>query len=134
MRPRAAVVLGTLAVPAVVCVAPLSLLAHQGTLFNIAVIPPVCAAFAVVGTVIARSQPRNAVGWLLLAFGLLTSLSSDAGFYSVLRYRLGHESLPLGPVAAFLAPNWVPLIVLLPLPIALFPDGRMTSRFWRATL
>ena len=126
--------LGTLAVPAVACVAPLSLLAHQGTFFNIAVIPPVCAVFAVVGTVIVRSQPRNAVGWLLLAFGLLTSLSSDAGFYSVLRYRLGHTSLPLGPVAAFLAPNWVPLIVLLPLPIALFPDGRMPSRIWRASL
>jgi hypothetical protein len=42
--------------------------------------------------------------------------------------------LPLGPLAAFLAPNWIPLIVLLPLPIALFPDGRFPSRRWRATL
>ena len=54
--------------------------------------------------------------------------------YSVLRYRLGDSGLPLGPLAAFLAPNWIPLIVLLPLPIALFPDGRMPSRRWRATL
>ena len=54
--------------------------------------------------------------------------------YSVLRYRVGDTSLPLGPLAAFLSANWIPLIVLTPLPIALFPDGRMPSRRWRATL
>ncbi len=52
----------------------------------------------------------------------------------MLRYRLGDTGLPLGPLAAFLAPNWIPLIALLPLPIALFPDGRLPSRRWRTTL
>jgi len=52
----------------------------------------------------------------------------------VLHYRLGHTGLPFGPLAVFLAPTWIPLIVLLPLPIALFPDGRMPSARWRATV
>ncbi len=95
---------------------------------------PVCAAFAVVGAVVARSQPRNSVGWLILAFGLSVPLGLDAGMYAVLRYRLGHTSLPLGPLAVFLAPYYLPLVVLLPLPIALFPDGRMPSRSWKVTL
>ncbi len=113
---------------------PLAVLAHQFTFFNIGIILPISAAFAAVGTVVARSQLRNPVGWLLLAFGLLTALCSDAGMYSVLRYRLAYAGLPLGPLATFLAPSYVPLLILLPLPIALFPDGRMRSTFGRATL
>jgi hypothetical protein len=132
--PRAAIVLGGFALLAVVCVIPLAVLAHQAKFFNIGVIPPVCAAFVVVGTVVARSQSRNPVGWPLLAFGLFTPLCTDAGFYAVLHYRLGHTGLPLGPLAVFFAPAWAPLIVLLPLPIGLFPDGRLPSRLWRATL
>jgi hypothetical protein len=132
--PRLALVFGGLALLAVVCIVPLALLAHQASFFNVGVIPPVCAVFAVVGAVVAQHESRNPVGWTLLAFGLLTSLSADAGFYSVVRYRLGHTGLPLGQLAAFLAPEWVPLIVFLPLPIALFPDGRMSTRFWRVTL
>ena len=132
--PRTATAVGGVALLAVVCVIPFALLAKQSQFFNVGVIPLLCLAFVVVGTVVARGQPRNPVGWLLLAFGFVISLSTDAGFYSVLHYRLGHTRLPLAPLAAFLAPAWAPLIVLLPLPIGLFPDGRMPSRFWRATL
>ena len=113
---------------------PLVALAHEFTFSNLALGGFLGLPFAVVGTVVANRQPRNPVGWLFLASGFLGVLCSDAGMYSVLHYRLGDTGLPLGPLAAFLAPNWIPLIVLLPLPIALFPDGRMPSGRWRATL
>jgi len=42
--------------------------------------------------------------------------------------------LPFGRVAVFLAPGmWMWLVVLLPLPLVLFPDGRLTRR-WRRLL
>ncbi len=113
---------------------PLVGLAHEFTFTNLALGVLLGLPFAVVGMVVARRQPGNPVGWLLLAGGFFAALCSDAGMYSVLRYRVGDTSLPLGPLAAFLAANWIPLIVLMPLPIALFPEGRMPSRRWRMTL
>ena len=61
-------------------------------------------------------------------------LSADAGMYSVYVYHLGHTNLPLGRLAVALTQLWVALIVLLPLPIMLFPDGRIESRAWRWAL
>jgi hypothetical protein len=90
--------------------------------------------FGIGGMLLARRLPRNPVGWLLLATAFSGALCTDAGFYALLRYRQGHGALPLGPLAVFLAPEWIPLIVLLPLPIVLFPNGRMPSGRWRLTL
>ena len=113
---------------------PLAALAHQFTFSNVELGVALGLPFAAVGAVVARREPGNPIGWLLLAFAFFAALSSDAAMYSVLRYRLGHGGLPLGPLAVFLAPSWIPIIVLLPLPIALFPDGRMPSPAWRATV
>jgi hypothetical protein len=132
--PRAAQLLGIVTLVLLAANLPLVALAHEFTFSNLALGAFLGLPFAVVGMVVANRQPRNPIGWLLLAGGFLAALCSDAGMYSVLRYRLGDLGLPLGPLAAFLAPNWIPLIVLLPLPIALFPDGRLPSRRWRATL
>ncbi len=131
---RAAVLLGALALGLLGCSCPLALIAHQFTFVNVGATLPASAAFTVVGTVVARGQPRNPIGWLLLGFGLAIPLCFDAGMYALLRYGLGHTGLPFGPLAVILSPDWLPAVVLLPLPIALFPDGRMPSRFWRATL
>jgi uncharacterized membrane protein len=49
-------------------------------------------------------------------------------------YHLGHTNLPLGRVAVALTQLWVALLVLLPVPIMLFPDGRLESRRWRWAL
>jgi hypothetical protein len=131
--PRVAGLLGVLAFVLVVGMLPLAVLAHRFTFSNVGDILLPSTAFAAVGIVVARSQPRNPLGWLLLAFGLIAALGFDAGMYAVLRYRLGDTGLPLGPLAVFLAPDWIPVLILLPLPIALFPDGRLPSRLWRAT-
>jgi hypothetical protein len=87
-----------------------------------------------VGVVVARRQPRNPVGWLLIGFALLGGLSVDAGYYAVLRYRLGHPGLPLAPAAVLVTPLWVYAYAVLPTVILLFPDGRLTSRRWRWVL
>jgi hypothetical protein len=83
-----------------------------------------------VGLIVARRQPRNPIGWLLIAAPAGVFLSDDAGPYILLVYRLGHR-LPLGPVAAVLANSFVVLYVTLPLVVLLFPDGRLNSRPWR---
>ena len=49
-------------------------------------------------------------------------------------YRFGHHGLPLAPVAVLLQPLWAPALVLFPVVILLFPDGRLASRRWRWVL
>jgi hypothetical protein len=132
--PRTARLLGVVTLVLLAVDLPLAALAHQFTFSNVGLGVPLGLPFAAVGTVVAQRKPRNPIGWLLLAFAFFAALSSDAGMYSVLHYRLGHTNLPLGPLAVFLAPSWIPIIVLLPLPIALFPDGRMPSPAWRTTV
>jgi len=129
--PWTALVLGLLYVGLLVAWVPLSVLAHQftfGSLFLLLLVP-----FAAVGVLVAARQPRNPIGWVMVLLALLFTGGADAGAYSVAAYRLGHHGLPLARLAVVLTPGWVGL-VLLPLPIALFPDGRMPSRRWRWTL
>jgi hypothetical protein len=106
---------------------PLQRLAHQGlNPGNLLMLP-----FAVVGAVVAIRQPRNPIGWLMLALALLFLTSTDSGLYAVRAYRVDHSSLPLSRLAVAFTQLWVGLLVLLPLPILLYPDGRLPSRRWR---
>jgi hypothetical protein len=89
--------------------------------------------FGIVGYVIARRQPRNPIGWILLGIALAFLLATDGGQYAVYDYRLGHPGMPLARLGVFLSAGWVWLIVLLPLAIGLFPDGQL-SRRWRFVL
>ncbi len=130
--PRLAVWLGALYVGLLVAAVPLSVLARQfpgGTVFAFLLFLP----FAGVGVLVAARQPRNPIGWLLLLLALVFTAGTDAGFYSVAAFRVGHHGLPLARLAVVLATGWVAL-VLLPLPIALFPDGRVPSPRWRWTV
>lgn len=61
-----------------------------------------------VGAVVAWHQPRNPMGWILLAAMGFFQVDTDASFYSVADYRLHHGTLPLGPVAVLLQPAWAP--------------------------
>jgi hypothetical protein len=88
--------------------------------------------FFAVGLLVARRRPGNSIGWLLLAFAFAVLLSIDAANYAVLAFRV-HHSLPLGRLAVFIAPAWVPVITLAPLPIVLFPDGKIPAGRWRWT-
>ncbi|HEX4518011.1 MAG TPA: hypothetical protein VH063_00380 [Gaiellaceae bacterium] len=95
----------------------------------------VTVPFAVVGLVVARRQPDNPIGWLLLVSALLYTVEAAAGLYAVLALDHGHGDLPAVRVAVAVAPfGWMSLILFLPLVILLFPDGHVPSPRWRFVL
>jgi hypothetical protein len=111
---------------------PLTEFAHQALGIDTEVGGGIALTFAAVGMVIARREPRNSVGWVLLATGFLLILSTlgDAGLYLHADYGLHHGSLPLGSVAILIGQAWPAPLLLGPLAIVLFPDGRVSGR-WR---
>ncbi len=89
-------------------------------------------AFPIVGALIASRRPRNPVGWICLADGLLWMLLGLFDFYSV--YGLARPgSVPFPAAVAGLGEwLWVPTVGLLVIYlILLFPDGKLLSRRWR---
>jgi len=129
---RLAVLLGAAAAVLIAASFPLSALAHQLTFGGVGQ-PLLMIPFAVVGALVASRQPRNPIGWLLLVIAVTATGGADAGFYSVRAYHLDHHGLPLSRLAVFLTQGWASMLVLLPLPILFFPDGKI-SRRWRWTL
>ena len=127
---RLALLLGGVSALSIAASFPLSALAHQfGVLGQSLLMIP----FAAVGTLVAYRQPRNPIGWLLLVTALTSAGGADAGFYAVRAYHIDHDGLPLSRLAVFLTQGWASMLVLLPLPILFFPDGKV-SRRWRWTL
>jgi hypothetical protein len=89
-------------------------------------------AFPLVGALIASKRPKNAVGWLCLAIGLLWTLGGIADYYGY--YGAATPGSVPFPVAMAGISNWiwVPAIGLLgTYVLMLFPDGRLPSRRWR---
>jgi hypothetical protein len=113
----------------------LSGLADQLTLNQVLVGCTAVSAFGGVGVVVARRQPHNPIGWILIGLVILLGLRVVGEFYAVLDYRLGHNGLPFAPAAVVLTNTvWLPAFALPPLVIVLFPDGRLASRRWRWVL
>jgi hypothetical protein len=132
--PMTATVLAALALILMAVAIVLSGLVHKLSVLGSGPIVPIAVVYAGVGVVVARRQPRNPIGWILIIFIVLFLLSSDVGFYAAYYYRFGHHGLPLAPVAVLLQPLWAPALVLFPVVILLFPDGRLASRRWRWVL
>ena len=132
--PVTATVLGALALVLLAVAIVLSGLDHTQSVLGSGPIIPVVVVYAGVGLVIARRQPRNPIGWILIGFIVLFLLSNDVGSYAALYYRFGHHGLPLAPVTVLLQPLWAPALVFFPVVILLFPDGRLASRRWRWVL
>jgi hypothetical protein len=130
--PNAAAFVGAATLLLWVAGVPVAIATHQlgGDFGEFALMAP----FGVVGLIIARRQPRNAIGWIMLALAGAYTVSADAGSYAVLAFRMGHPGLPLARLAVALTQCWIALPILLPLPVLLFPTGRVPSRRWRATL
>jgi signal transduction histidine kinase len=114
----------TLLVPAVVAVA----VSWPKALAIVAV----TAASAVAGLLLTLRRPRNPIGWLLSANGLLLAVDLSVMF-------LNEDAVDAGPPF----PAWLPWTATLELAawgllfapltavVALFPDGRLPSRRWR---
>jgi hypothetical protein len=126
--PRTAFLLGLVMLVLLVAAIPLSLLTHslsQGVPFLPA---------AVIGVILARQRPRNPIGWVFIALALDVFATGASAQYTVLAYRLHHPGLPLARLALAMNTMWIAFVLLLPLPILFFPDGRVGSSFWRWTL
>ena len=132
--PGTATALGAVVVVLVIANIVMSVLDHSLTLSHIGGGAVAALAYAGVGVVVARHQPPNPVGWILILFVVLQLLAVDAGSYAVFCYRLGHPGLPLAAAAVLLVQLYVPAFALLMLVILLFPDGRLTSGRWRPVL
>jgi hypothetical protein len=87
-------------------------------------------AFAAVGVIVARRQPRNPIGWLLLAGALLWEVGSYSPAYLDLDYLVHRGRLPFGHVALLLSPAAAWALLTFPLIVLLFPDGHLGRR-WR---
>jgi hypothetical protein len=86
--------------------------------------------YAAVGTLIALRQPRNAVGWLLLAIGLAFAFGAATEAY--LSSDLAGPRQWIGWLSSASTPLWLVLAgVVLPL---VFPDGRLLGPHWRWAL
>jgi DNA-binding SARP family transcriptional activator/small basic protein len=91
--------------------------------------------FALVGVVVASRRPGNAIGWLLIAEGLAWAVGLFCEGYVAFAVYTRPGSLPLPELAAtVVASIWVPAIMLIPLVLLLFPDGRPPSARWRAVV
>jgi hypothetical protein len=87
-------------------------------------------SFISVGLVVARREPRNPMGWLLLGAALAVLVGSDSPAYAYLDYGSHHGGLPLGHVALLTTALTFGWFLLVPLIILLFPTGRPGSH-WR---
>jgi hypothetical protein len=87
--------------------------------------------FTLVGALIAWKRPENSVGWLLLAYSLARALTGFVASYGM--YGATHpESVPAADFFAWLSVwTWSLPIVLIPLVLLHFPDGRLPSPGWR---
>ncbi len=108
---------------------PLSVLARQNVASNAGQVVTYLA-IAATGLVVARRQPRNPIGWLLLAIPVGVLLNKDSQAYAWLVYRSG-QRLPFGSAALLLNMAWIVLFVAFPVVILLFPEGKLPAPGWR---
>ncbi|MCW2907169.1 MAG: histidine kinase [Actinomycetia bacterium] len=132
--PGTAMVLAVLVLMLLAGALVLSALIGQLSVLGSGPIVPVAVVYAAVGFVVARRQPGNPIGWILITFIVVFLLSGVAGGYAALYYRFGHHGLPLAPVAVLLTALWAPALLLFPVVILLFPDGRLAAPRWRWVL
>jgi len=93
-------------------------------------------AFATVGALIAWSQPRNRIGWFLIATAIAATFLSLPKFYAGLAIDLGWRWLPVPEWVYWVSQfSWIVVVelflVLLPL---YYPDGRLPGGRWRLVL
>jgi hypothetical protein len=121
-----------------VAVGCISLLVLAGQALSVAAgsgadpFPVAMLSFPVVGALIASRQPRNAIGWIMLAVGLTWALDTVFITYAEYGLTIHPGSLPRPDLAlALSAPDWVLFIGLQgTFLILLFPDGRLPSPRW----
>ena len=93
----------------------------------------VAPTFASAGLLIARRQPRNAVGWLVLIAGVAAGFNGFVQEYATRAVIIAPGSLPAATALAWIG-SWSfaffagPMLTLVP---QLFPSGRPLTSRWR---
>ncbi|MCY7363909.1 MAG: hypothetical protein LH469_01080, partial [Frankiaceae bacterium] len=89
--------------------------------------------FPLTGLLILRRQPRNTIGWLLQAIGVVWGLTGVAGIYASYGLLVRPGSLPGPDVAvALTAGGWAPGLGLMGTFLLLvYPNGHLPSPRWR---
>ncbi len=64
---------------------------------------PLFVAVCLTGVVVARRQPGNPIGWILIGLGVFATFYTDAGRYAVFDYHFHRGDLPFGPAAVLVA-------------------------------
>jgi hypothetical protein len=130
--PMMATVLGVVVLVITAASLPLAVPAHASVLGASIAPASVTLAFWLVGITVARREPHNPIGWMLVGVGAMVMLGLiDAELYSTIVYRLGDQGWPSGWLALVVAQCWPAALLLPPLAILLFPDGRLPSHRWR---
>jgi hypothetical protein len=92
-------------------------------------------AFAVVGGLVASRQPRNPVGWLLVAVAVGITVRFVGESYAHYALITAPGSLPGGLEAAWVQWSWFGVVAILAIFLPLyFPTGRLLSPRWRPVL
>lgn len=112
---------------------PLYAVTRQNVLANGVENIALAVIFGSVGLVVARRQPRNPVGWLMLAGPAVQVFSIDGTLYGELTYRPRYH-LPFGVAGILLDASWFVGLGVLVLVILLFPAGALPSPRWRWVL
>jgi hypothetical protein len=90
-------------------------------------------AFPLVGALIASRRPKNPIGWICLAVGLLWMFNIVSGGYGIYGLLARPDSVPfpavIGSQGEWMGPATVGLLGTFL--ILLFPDGRLPSGRWR---
>ena len=132
--PRMATVIGALVLVALAVLAGHAVLSGQQTA-AVASLAVVIVSVGGVGLVVARHQPGNAIGWLMLGAAAWIPFSIFASGYATYVYHEGHWGIPVLDLAAFVIGQQFTLtIAVFPLVTLLFPDGRLPSARWRWAL
>jgi signal transduction histidine kinase len=105
---------------------------NSGDLFFVPIVLLGTSLYATIGRLIVKRQPRNTIGWLLLAIPAIAALSLANGTYATHALVLHPGSFPLGTFSAWVD-RWaivVALFMFVPI-FLLFPDGKLPSPRWR---
>lgn len=134
MSPSTATVLGVVAAAFAVASLAISIADHKAANILFVLIPT--TMFAVVGVVVARRQPANPLGWLLIVASLLENMFGFAEAYVVFNHWLGHGLTWSAYSALWFENSFWDLGLIVGLPsLLLFPNGEVPpGRRWRATL
>ena len=88
--------------------------------------------YVVVGAVVAAHRPRNPIGWIFCAIGLVSKISGVATEYALYLAAAAPAALRTpSPLLVAANSTWTIAYALAPVALVYFPNGQLLSRRWR---